>query len=88
MMPLPVTCTHWRPPTWAAVIPEGVNPATTVGEEPTYSTASSSSSSRRSRHDDGGGFGGWGGGGGSLGDWWVLVFFTIGTLWVIARRYV
>ncbi|HEY5951810.1 MAG TPA: VIT domain-containing protein, partial [Kofleriaceae bacterium] len=57
-----------------SIVPEGVNPATTVNEAP---APSSSSSSRRSHYDDGGGFGGWGGGGKSLGDWWILVFFGI-----------
>ncbi|HEY5920355.1 MAG TPA: VIT domain-containing protein [Kofleriaceae bacterium] len=74
-----------------AVIPEGVNPATTVdGEDP---PTSYQSSSRRSRGGgggggDGGGFGGWGGGGRSLGDWWILVFFGIGALWLTVRRFV
>jgi Ca-activated chloride channel family protein len=67
-----------------SVVPEGVNPATTV-EDTSYS---SSGRSRRSSYDDGGGFGGWGGGGRSLGDWWIVVFFTIGALWLIVRRLV
>lgn len=67
-----------------SVVPEGVNPATTV-EDTSYS---SSGRSRRSSYDDGGGFGGWGGGGRSLGDWWILVFFSIGALWLIVRRLV
>ncbi len=66
-----------------SVVPEGVNPATTVEQTPSYS-----SSSRSSKYDDGGGFGGWGGGGRSLGDWWILVFFSIGALWLIVRRFV
>jgi Ca-activated chloride channel family protein len=69
-----------------AVIPEGVNPATTVEAEPSYPAP------RRSRGGggggDGGGFGGWGGGGRSLGSWWILVFFGIGVLWLIVRRLV
>ncbi len=65
-----------------SVVPEGVNPATTVEQTPSYR------SSGGSKYDDGGGFGGWGGGGRSLGDWWVLVFFGIGALWVIVRRFV
>ncbi|HEX5058533.1 MAG TPA: VIT domain-containing protein [Kofleriaceae bacterium] len=67
-----------------SVVPEGVNPATTVNEAPDPAP----SSSRRSTYDDGGGFGGWGGGGRSLGDWWILVFFGIGALWLIVRRLV
>jgi Ca-activated chloride channel family protein len=70
-----------------AVIPEGVNPATTVeAEEPSYAAP------RRSRGGggggDGGGFGGWGGGGRSLGSWWIVVFLGIGALWLIVRRFV
>jgi Ca-activated chloride channel homolog len=69
-----------------SVVPEGVNPATTVDTEEPYQAP------RRSRHHgggggDGGGFGGWGGGGASLGDWWILVFFGIGALWLIVRRF-
>lgn len=63
-----------------SVIPEGVNPAATVEQQ-----APSSSSSH---YDDGGGFGGWGGGGHALGTWWAMVFFAIGALWAIVRRYV
>jgi Ca-activated chloride channel homolog len=66
------------------VVPEGVNHRT-VDQTP---SGYSSSKSRRSSYDDGGGFGGWGGGGRSLGDWWALVFFGIGALWLIVRRFV
>jgi Ca-activated chloride channel family protein len=67
-----------------AVIPEGVNPATTVGEpQPSYPSSS------RGRSYDGGGFGGWGGGGGRpIGDWWIFIFFGVGLVWLIVRRFV
>lgn len=67
-----------------AVVPEGVNPATTVSE-PAYQPSRRSSGGGGG--GDGGGFGGWGGGGNSLGDWWILVFFGIGALWLIVRRF-
>lgn len=78
-----------------SVVPEGVNPATTVEtEDPPNRYSSSSSSSSRSSDDDGGGWGGWGGGGwggggvSPLRDWWILAFFALGALWLIVRRFV
>ncbi len=75
-----------------SVLPEGVSPATVDSEEPpqsqTYSSSSSSSRSHHSHHFDGGGFGGWGGGGRLPGNWWLLLCFAIGTLWLIVRRSV
>lgn len=71
-----------------SVVPEGVNPATTVASEEAPPPP------RRSRSSDGGGFrwgggGGWGGGGAAPGgDWWILAFITLGALWLIVRRVV
>jgi Ca-activated chloride channel family protein len=66
-----------------SMVPEGVNPATTV----------SSSSPSSSSDDDGGGWGSWGGGGGGWGGgdstpepWWLFAFCALGGLWLFVRR--
>jgi Ca-activated chloride channel homolog len=71
-----------------AVIPEGVNPATTIAEDPVPAYQAPRRSRGGGGGGDGGGFGGWGGGGRQLGDWWILVFFGIGIVWLIVRRFV
>jgi Ca-activated chloride channel family protein len=79
------------------VVPEGVDPNTTVGQgadaTPSYSPPPSNSSSSRSNDDDdGGSWSGWSGGGGGSGgreSSRALVFALAGLLgaaWVLARR--
>jgi Ca-activated chloride channel family protein len=67
-----------------SMVPEGVNPATTV------STSSSSSSSSSSDDDGGGWFGGgggsWGGGDSTPEPWWLFAFFALGGVWLFVRR--
>lgn len=71
-----------------SIVPEGVDPATSVGSQPSYAPTSSGST-----HDDGctffcGGGGGWGGGGPEHANWYLLAFGILGALWLIVRRFV
>jgi Ca-activated chloride channel family protein len=73
-----------------AIVPEGVNPATTIDEQPP-APSSSSGSRHSSSHDDGGGFGGWGSGGSDDDRDLALVMFAamglLGALWLTIRRF-